>query len=281
MASRTRQRRITATGLYLFYGIIILFFLFPLLWVLSLSFKTMPELFYVPPKILPEHFSFENYAQVLWRNNILRYLTNSFKLEVVTIVGTLLVIIPATFALSRFRFKGQHSIQFGILTFQMISPLVIAIPLYRYFSKMHLLNNFWALAFVYIALNIPFSCWSLKGYMDTIPLSIDEAGTIDGCTKMQVLVKLLLPLIGPGIVSVIILIFVRAWSQFIIPYILLSDQKLFPISVGLVNLQSTGETISTHFLAAGCVIGILPTLLVFIALQRFIVSALTAGAVKE
>ena len=117
--------------------------------------------------------------------------------------------------------------------------------------------------------------------MDTIPLSIDEAGTIDGCTKMQVLVKLLLPLIGPGIVSVIILIFVRAWSQFIIPYILLSDQKLFAISVGLVNLQSTGETISTHFLAAGCVIGILPTLLVFIALQRFIVSALTAGAVKE
>ncbi len=246
-----------------------------------MSFKTVPELFYVPPKLLPEHFSFENYEQVLWKNNIFRYLSNSFKLEVVTIIGTLLVIIPATFALSRLRFRGRQGLQFGILTFQMVSPLVIAIPLYRYFSKMRLLNNFWALAFVYIALNIPFACWSLKGYLDTIPISIDEAGTIDGCSKMQTLLLLLLPLIGPGIVSVIILIFVRSWAQFIVPYILLSDQKLFPISVGLVNLQSTGETISTHFLAAGCVIGIVPTVLIFILLQRFIVSALTSGAVKE
>ncbi|QTQ15914.1 carbohydrate ABC transporter permease [Treponema parvum] len=275
------QKTAASIGLYISYFFITIFFLGPLLWVLSLSLKTVPELFYAPPKFLPEHFSIENYSQVLWREDIMTYLKNSFLIEIGTITGTMLLIIPATYALSRFNFRGKHTVMFGILVFQMISPLVIVIPLYRYFSKLGLLNNYWSMIFVYIAINIPFSAWALKGYLDTIPMSIDEAGIIDGCSRMQVLIKLLLPLIMPGIVSVIILIFVRSWAQFIIPFILLNTNRMFPISVGLVNLQSTGDTISTHLLAAGCIIGIFPTVLIFIILQRFIVSALTSGAVKE
>jgi multiple sugar transport system permease protein len=282
MKKSLKSQKITASiGLYICFFLIVTFFLGPLLWVLSLSFKTVPELFYAPPKLLPEHFSFKNYSQVLWREDIFIYLKNSFLIESGTIIGTLLLIIPAAYALSRIPFKGKHGMLFGILIFQMISPLVIVIPLYRYFSKLGLLNNYWSMVFVYVALNIPFSCWALKAYLDTIPMSIDEAGIIDGCSKVQVLLKLLLPLIMPGIVSVIILIFVRSWSQFIVPFILLNSNRMFPISVGLVNLQSTGDTISTHLLAAGCIIGILPTVLIFVLLQRFIVSALTSGAVKE
>ena len=272
--------RAAKTGLYISYFFIALFFLGPLLWVLSLSFKTLPELFYVPPKLLPETFSLENYRHALWRADILKNLLNSIKIVGGTIIGTLIVSIPAAFAFSRLRFKGRNTFQFAILVFQMISPLIIAIPLYKYFSKIGMLNNYWSMLLVYIALSLPFATWSLKGYMDTIPMSMDEAGIIDGCSKFQVLTRIILPVIVPGIVSVLILIFVRSWAQFIIPFILLNDSRLFPISVGLVNLQSTSDSISTHYLAAACMIGIIPTIIIFVILQRYIVSALTAGAIK-
>lgn len=111
-------------------------------------------------------------------------------------------------------------------------------------------------------------------------IELDESAFIDGCGRIKTLIKIVAPLIVPGVVSVVILVFVRTWSQFIVPYILLNDQEMFPISVALVNLQSTSDAITTHYLAAAGVIAILPTLLVFILLQKFIVSAMTAGAVK-
>jgi multiple sugar transport system permease protein len=268
------------TAMYILYFIIVFFFLSPLLWVLSLSFKTVPELFYTPPKILPETFSFANYKQALWNADIFSYLLNSIGIVAGTIFGAALVIIPAAYAFSRIQFRGSKILQFCVLIFQMISPLIIVIPLYRYFSSLGLLNNWFSLVLIYIALALPFGTWTLKGYFDTIPISIDEAGTIDGCSRWQILTKILLPLILPGLLSVVVLVFVSSWAQFIVPFIMLSDSRMFPISVGLVNMQSSADTISTQLLAAACVVGIIPTIIVFIFLQRYIVSALTAGSVK-
>ena len=267
-------------GLYIFYLIICIFFLFPLLWLLSLSFKTVPELFENPPQLIPNSFSLDNYKHVMWTTNMFRYLKNSLIYCGFTIVGAMLLSVPAAYAFSRFRFRGKRTLMFAVLFFQMISPLIVVIPGYRYFSSMGWLNNFWALIAVYIALTLPFSTWSLKGYVDTIPIELDESAFIDGCGRIKTLIKIVAPLIVPGVVSVVILVFVRTWSQFIVPYILLNDQEMFPISVALVNLQSTSDAITTHYLAAAGVIAILPTLLVFILLQKFIVSAMTAGAVK-
>jgi multiple sugar transport system permease protein len=268
------------TAMYVLYFIIVFFFLSPLLWILSLSFKTVPELFYTPPKIFPETFSFANYKQALWNADIFSYLLNSLGIVAGTIFGAALVIIPAAYAFSRIQFRGSKILQFCVLIFQMISPLIIVIPLYRYFSSLGLLNNWFSLVLIYIALALPFGTWTLKGYFDTIPISIDEAGTIDGCSRWQILTKILLPLILPGLLSVVVLVFVSSWAQFIVPFIMLSDSRMFPISVGLVNMQSSADTISTQLLAAACVVGIIPTIIVFIFLQRYIVSALTAGSVK-
>ena len=267
-------------GLYASYALIILVFLGPMLWVLSISFKTVPELFYIPPKLLPETVSLENYRVVLTRANIFTNLINSTKIVSGTIIGTLILAIPGAFAFSRMRFRGRNFFQFSLLIFQMLSPLIVAIPLYKYFSRMGLINNLWSLTLVYIALVLPFATWALKGYMDTIPISMDEAGLIDGCSRLQVLIMIIMPVIVPGIISVLILIFVRSWSQFIIPFILVSDPRKFPVAVGLVNLQSNSDSITTHYLAAACIIGIIPTVIIFVILQRYIVSAMTAGAVK-
>jgi multiple sugar transport system permease protein len=272
--------RCARAGLYVSYFFIVLFFLGPILWVLSLSFKTVPELFYVPPKLLPETLSLGNYQFILAKADIFTYLLNSTRIVAGTIAGTLVLAIPGAFAFSRMKFRAKNFTLFALLVFQMISPLVIAIPLYKYFSRMGLLNNYWSMTLVYIVLSLPFATWSLKGYMDTIPVSMDEAGLIDGCSRPQVLAWIILPVIVPGIISVLILVFVRSWAQFIVPFILLKDSRKFPIAVGLVNLQSTSDSITTHYLAAACIIGIIPTILVFIILQRYIVSALTAGALK-
>lgn len=275
-----RNKKVAAAGLYLVYAVITVFFLFPLLWIVSLSFKTVPELFATPPKLLPDSFNLDNYRYVLWRTDIFGFLKNSLTIVVCTVIGSMALAIPAAYAFSRFKFRGKKMTMMAVLFFQMISPLIIMIPLYKYFSKLHLLNNYASMILVYIAIALPFSTWSLKSYMDTIPLELDEAAAIDGCSRFQSMVQVVVPVIVPGMVSVTILTVVRSWAQFIIPFIMLTDARMFPVSVGLVNMQSSADTITTHYLAAAAVISILPTILVFVILQRFIVSAMTSGAVK-
>lgn len=265
--------------LYLAYLCIAAFFLYPLLWVLSLSFKTVPELF-GNIRFLPNSFHLDNYQYVLWKANIFQYLANSAIIVGFTIIGAVCVSVPTAYTFSRFQFPCKRTIIFSILFFQMISPLIICIPLYKYFSSVNLLNNMPALILVYIALMLPFTTLTVKGYIDTVPKELDEAATIDGCSRFRLMLRVVLPVIVPGLVSTILLITIKSWSQFIVPFILLDDAKLMPISVGLVNLQSTTDTISTHYLAAASMIGIIPTILIFIFLQRFIVSAMTAGSVK-
>ncbi|MFD1177621.1 carbohydrate ABC transporter permease [Paenibacillus puldeungensis] len=267
-------------GLYFVYILISLFFLLPFLWLVSLSFKTVPELFAAPPKLLPNQFNFDNYRYVLWKTDIFGYLKNSLLIVLATVAGTLLLCIPAAYAFSRFNYKGKKATMLAVLFFQMISPLIVVIPLYKYLSSLGLLNNYGSLIFVYIAITLPFAVWSIKGYVDTVPKELDEAAAIDGCNRFQTMYMTILPLIVPGVVSVVILVVVKSWAQFIVPFILLNDSSKYPISVGLVNMQSTADSITTHYLAAAAVIGIFPTLIIFIILQRFIVSAMTAGAVK-
>src|SRR5690625_755248 len=266
--------------LYVSYVLIVLSFLFLLLWVLSLSLKTQDELFQVPPSLLPASLKFENYTHVMETTPVLQYLWNSLRIVVSTVVLTLLIALPAAFALSRHRMRHKNLLLVVILMTQMISAVVITIPIYRLFADWNLLNNLSLIIIIYVAVVLPFATWFLKNYLDTIPVDIDEAATIDGCSRMQVLTKILLPVWLPGIVSVTILIAVQSWSQFVIPFILIDDASLYPVSVGVVNLQSTQTQITTHYLAAGSILSIVPVIILFILLQRFIVSALTSGSVK-
>ncbi|WP_080872825.1 carbohydrate ABC transporter permease [Oceanobacillus timonensis] len=271
---------LTKLSLYASFVVIVLFFTFPLFWVLSLSFKTSDELYKVPPSLIPESLHFDNYLHVIQNNDIFLYLANSTKIVFLTVLLVLIIAVPAAFALSRYKFKLKPIILITILMTQMISAVVIAIPLYRLFINLGLINNLGFLIVVYVAVVLPFSTWFLKGYIDTIPKELDEAATVDGCNKFQTLVKVILPSSIPGIISVIILVSVQSWSQFVIPFILLDNIDLYPVSVGIINLQSTQQAITTHYLAAGSILSILPVMILFVLLQRFIVGALTSGAVK-
>jgi len=260
---------------------IFLFFVAPLLWALSMSLKTIPEIF--APKIVlwPAVPQFGNYARVLQSTTILLNLKNSAIITVFSVALVLLLSLPSAFALSRLRFRGKTAWMFLILVFQMLSPVVVAIPLYRFFLAVGIYNKLWSLILVYVAAFSPFTVWYLKGYFDTVPAVLDEAAKLDGATRLQALLDVHIPVAAPGIASVTILLVVQCWSQFVLPLILLDDKNLLPVPVGLLSLQSTTDAITTHYLAAASLIGILPVLVCFVVFQRFIVSALTAGAVKE
>lgn len=278
--SRFMRNKLTNSGIYIGYGVVTLLYSFPLLWVLSMSFKSVEDLFSVPPSLIPKEFMFENYAYVLDRVNIFQYFINSGKIVASTVIFTLLLAVPAAYALSRFKFKMKRFSLITILIVQMISPLILLVPIYRAILSLDLVNNFWAMILVYVAVEVPFATWFMKGYIDTLPYELDEAATIDGCSRLQLLRRVLLPLMVPGLVSVGFLVAVQSWSHYLIPLTLINDPELFPISVGIANLQSTSDTISTHYLAAGCMIAILPVVLLFIVLQRYVVASLTGGAVK-
>jgi len=274
------SERLERTGLYIGYVLVVLFFLFPIFWVVSLSLKSIPEIFVHPPLWFSKNPHTENYRFVLEHTHILRQMANSVKIVFFTVAITLAVAIPAAYAFSRFRFRFKRPLLLLILIFQMVSPVIIAIPLYRFFVQTGLINQHWSLILVYSAIELPFATWFLRGYLDTITPELDEAAKIDGCNRWQTVRKVLIPVCMPGIVSVMILVAGHSWSQFVIPFILLDDKALFPVSVGLLNLQSSSEAITVHYLAASSVISIVPVILVFVILQRFIVGALTSGAVK-
>ena len=280
MRGRTAQRRIGDALTYLVFAAAVVFFGGPLLWVLSLSIRTRQEVYVTSLRLIPETPTFENYVEVFYSAQFSVFLANSLKLAVAGSVGAILVAAPAAYAFSRLSFRGNSALLLGVLALQMISPLVIVIPLYRYFARLNLLDSHFSTAMVYIAILVPLATWMLKGFFDGIPPALDEAAMVDGCTRFGAFRKVTLPLILPGLTSVFVLTAILAWAEFIVPYVLLSEPSLLPISVGILNFQGNYASTSPNVVAAGGILAMLPAIATFVILQRFIVRALTSGAIK-
>lgn len=263
------------------YLIIILFFGGPILWLISLSLRTPQQLFTNPPQILPNPISFESYRYIFRGKEIINFIKNSVLLSLYSCIGTLIIVIPGAYALSRFRIRFKKQIMIMILLFKMISPLIIAVPMYRYFSKIGLIGGHLSCAMVYIAAQIPFITYLVKGYFDSVPYSIEESAMIDGCSRFASLIKIVLPISIGGLFSAFIFIFLMSWSEFIIPFIMLDSNKLMPLSVGIYLFQESRASVDTHIVSAITVITIIPPIIIFWILQRHIVQVLIGGAVKE
>ncbi len=270
----------TSAFIYFSFALIIIFFGGPAIWVFSLSLRVPAEIFAFPPRIIPSIVAWWNYMDVWRLSDMGLYMYNSFKIIFFTVFGVLLVAVPASYAYSRFQFRGRQSTLFGLLVFQMISPLVIAIPLYRYMDQMGLLDTHIGVIMVYIAVQIPFTTWLLKGFFDSIPRSLDEAAMIDGCSRYSAMVRVVAPISAPGITAATIFNAIMSWSQFIIPFILLTRSHNFPVAVGILHFQDVTTETQLHLLAAASVMAMVPPILIFIGLQGFVVKVLISGAVK-
>jgi multiple sugar transport system permease protein len=276
----SRADRIADRWTYVGLICVLLFFGIPLLWVLSLSLRTQEDILVTSLNPIPDSPTLGNYGDVLDSAQFPRFLVNSGILAAIGSFGAIAIAAPSAYAFSRLRFRGRDLLLVAVLTLQMISPLVVAFPLYRYFASLGLLDSIPATGLVYIAILVPLATWMLKGFFDGIPTDLDEAAMIDGASRYRAFRLVVLPVALPGLTAVFVLTALLAWAEFVIPFILLSDPSNLPISVGILNFQGTFQANSTGILAAGSVLAILPAIVLFVALQRFIVGAFTAGALK-
>ncbi len=274
------RRRVTSGLLYVGMAATTVFFLFPLLWVLSMSLKSPAELFQSPPALLPQAWAWDNYTTVLQQSPIIRNTLNSLVITAGTMVLSVALATVSAYVVSRMDFKGSKVYERAILACQMISPVILVVALYPVLVKLSLLNSYASLILVYVAVTVPFLIWFMRGFMETIPRELDEAAMLDGCSRFGLFVRIIVPAARSAIVSAAVLTAVMSWSQFVIPFIMLDNSDLFPISLGVLNLQSTGGATTLQYVAAGSVISIVPVVVIFIVFQRWILGALTDGAVK-
>ena len=256
------------------------FFAVPFAWLISLALRTPAEVYLGAARFIPSEPTLGNFATILSDPAFLIYLWNGLKLSAAGGGLAVALAIPAAYACSRIDFRGRGAVMVSLLAVQMISPLVILVPLYRWMNALDLLNRDISVIAIYGALGMPLAVWLLKVAFDAIPRELEEAAEIDGASRVDILTRITLPLARPGIASAFILAMVMNWSQFLIPFVLLERDADWPISVAIFNFAGSVSASTTQLLAAACLVAVLPAVTIFVLLQRMIVSALIAGAVK-
>ncbi|MEP3429837.1 MAG: carbohydrate ABC transporter permease [Roseibium sp.] len=221
---------------------------------------------------------FRSYVELFTQFNFGRYLMVSAFVSVATVILTLFFSVPGAYAVSRLRFPGQAFLSRSVLLIYMVPAIVLVIPLYAVFSQLGLRNTLTGLLIVYPATTIPVALYMLQGYFRGLPSELEEAGLMDGLTRVGVILKITLPLSLPALASVSLYVFMIAWNEFLFAFMFLDDPDIFTLSRGVVSLNSS--EVPRQHLMAGAVIATVPVLVIFLWFERFLVQGLTAGSVK-
>jgi multiple sugar transport system permease protein len=272
----TRLTDLFTTHLVLsFFAIIALF---PVMYTLMTSFKSSEGVLTSPPTFFPREFSLEGYEVVLNSDMMRYFLPNTFFNSVVSSTVVVVLAALASYTFSRYHFRGSRALQFAILAVMMIPGLTFVVPYYRMASQLDLLNTNTFLILVYTAWGLPFSIWIIKSFFDSIPFELEEAALIDGCTPLQSLRYVIIPLAMPGLLAAFLLIFVDTWNEFLLAVVLTAGNAR-PATVGLYDFQSQYE-IAYHVWTAACILIMTPVLVVFLALRKTFFQGLLQGALK-
>ena len=254
-------------------------FLLPQLWLFSLSLKSKAGIYEYPPRWFPAGGSLANYRFALTHTQVPWYLWNSEIVAVLATAATLAAAVPAAYVLSRERFAGRSAMMAALLAVQMVSPVILLVPIYGVIERLGLIDTRLGLILVYAAMQVPFTVWVLKNFFDAVPQSIFEAARLDGASRARTLWAIVLPIVAPGLGATAIFNLAAYWSEFSLALVLLDSQERYTMPLGLFSFQSAYET-DWQLLAAASFIALVPVLAAFVFLQRFFVAGLTAGAVK-
>ena len=265
---------------YVGLGCYILFLGSPLLWMLSVSFKGPRELVELHPHLIPQSFTLANFGTGLHEYGVLHDAWNSFKVASLTAVLTTLIGVPAAYVLARQ--KGLISkLGLGwILLSQMFPLILIIIPLFLVLRDLHLTDSHAGLVFVYVVWTLPFILWMLQSYVRGIPRDLEEAAMVDGASRFTVLRTVIAPLLAPGIVVVTLFAFIQAWNEFFFALVLLQTPSLTTLPVALARFVGIEGIVRLGPLAASALLATLPSLLMFVVIQRWLTRGLLSGAVK-
>ncbi len=279
MEIRATDRR--AYGRTLVAAAVCIVSLFPVYWMVATSLKTPPEIFATPPRLFPLPPHFEAYRDAVIDNVVVqRAMLSSVIIAVGTMVLTLLLSAPAAYALARLRLRGGGAVILMLVLGQLLPAIVIAGPLFVLFSRIHLINSYPAIILADVSVTLPFAVIVLRPYFLTVPRELEAASMLDGSTQFGAFVQIVPPLVRPGLVTVAAFSFLLAWGEFIFALSLNLNEKIQPITVALNKFVGQYGTQWNNMMAVATTVP-LPIILVFVLLQRFIVSGLTTGATKE
>ena len=252
---------------------------FPFYWMLNTSLKPASEIFLSPPTFASANWSLDAYATVLTQRPVGRYFLNSLIVALGTTVLSVTLAALAAYGFTRFFPGGATPFIVLLLFTKMLPETLLIIPYFRLMSDLGLLNTYGALVLAYSSFALPFSVWMLIGFFRSIPRDIDEAAMIDGATYLQAFWRVILPLARPGLVAVALFTFLIAWNSYVWALVLTTDSSMYVLSVGIANM--VGEyRVQWNELMAAAVIAAVPVMILYSLLERHLVDAITAGAVK-
>jgi len=267
-----------------FSAILRLFFLAfalaPIVWLFITSIKPVQEIITFPVQYLPSRVVADNYASAILRNNFLTYFKNSMIISVSTAVTTTALAVFSGYALTRFQFRGKSISLLLFLATQMVPVAVIIVPLFIIFSRLGLTDSLFGLILVYTALNIPFCTLVIRGFFFRIPVALEEAAHIDGCTRLQGIVRIVLPIMRPGIVSTAVFAFIGAWNELFFNSIFINSEANRTVPAA-VSMFVGKYNIDWGMIAATGILALLPVAILFMIIQKYLVSGLSSGAVKD
>lgn len=272
-----KRKQAEAAFVYVVVVVMTLFFVAPLLWVFLSAFKTRLEIFTLPPVLIPSSFNLGNFERVLSRN--LPFLANSAIVTTVSTALVMLIALPASFALAVFDYRRKRDLEIWVLSTRMMPPIAAAVPLFILGQRLGLLDTRLGLIVVYVGFLLPFAMWLLTSFFRELPSDVLEAALVDGASWWQVLRRIVLPISASGIATVTIFTALFAWNELLIP-LFLTSRHAKTFTVVLTEFQ--GQTnIVWEQMAAAVTIQVLPIVILVFCVQRYIVSGLTLGAVKE
>ncbi len=257
----------------------LLMVLLPFYWLFITSVKPHMDILTTDIQYWPKHFTLDNY-RVLWSaSNFDVFLKNSVLVSIGTGLFTTCFAILGGYALARYKFKAKTAAVYGLLLTQMIPGVLVMIPTAILFSKVGLMNSLSGLIIIYIVGNIPFCLILMRSFFDRIPVDLEEAALIDGCSKLGALFRIVLPIMLPGIVATFVFAFIGAWNELLCAIMFISSDEFKTIPVGLSMFVQSYD-INWGVMTAGAVMALIPSLVMFAIVQRFVVEGLTDGAVK-
>jgi len=257
-----------------------LVWIFPVYWMVNTAFKPYGDILRSTPGFLPIPLSLGNFSDALGKPMFGDYLRNSLIVTGAAVVASALLAVFAAVALTRFRFLGRRAFLVTVLAIQMVPTPALVIPIFLTLKGANLLNTLLGLSLTYIGFVLPFTIWTLRGFLHGIPVELEEAAMVDGAGRLTVLRRILLPLIAPGLIASSVFAFITAWNDYVFANVEMKDQGHYTLPVWLVSF-STSTGVDYGGLIAGSTLFALPVIVFFLLIQRRLVEGMTSGAVKD
>jgi multiple sugar transport system permease protein len=286
LRSISRDRRWALRWSYFFLTVFAVFFLMPPVYMLITSLKTSAEISAATNPWWVHHPTLANYIELLTSPQYLTYFRNSAVVSVVVVAVTMLISVPAAFALSRMRFWGSVALATGVFLTYLIPETLLFIPLFKMFAVINeytgieLINRWWVLLLLYPTLTVPFCTWIMIGYFASIPRELDEAALIDGANYRQILMRVFIPVALPGLIAATIFAFTVSWAQFLYPLAFTTSADQLVLPVGIITSLIKGDVFNWGQVMTGALLGAAPPLIIYAFLMDYYIAGLTSGATK-